>query len=256
MVTKQIGKHKVEICESIDELSIVRFHKYQKLLLIDAGVGADINAFDAKMDKARRYIADGKPEKAMQELDNLRQGVYMMQTELSPKCRAFAALVYKIDGKPCEDLSDCALDAVTQTLADAEYPKIAAALEAVKKKIDSELTLYFPSLFEDAKVKEYYDLMRKRTLATLQAIIDGKSNPAAEVDSLTTALVCFSSPKIFTGTQSAEIESDKNFENLCLALSEQLHIKPKECTVLEFYNAFGFLQDKAKEAAKYRKNPK
>lgn len=256
MVTKKLGKHTVEMYDSIDELSVVRFHKYQKLLLVDSGVGADIAAFDAKMDKVRRFIASGKSDKAMQELDNVRQGVYLIQNEISPKCRAFAALVSKIDGKPCEDLSDAGLDAITKLLSDSPYSQMTAVLEAVKKKIDTELTLYFPSLFEDSKVKEYYDLMRKRTLALLQAIIDGKENPSAEVNDLTTALVCFSNPKVFSGVKSAEIDYDKQFENLCLALSEQLHIKPKECSVLEFYNAFGFLQDKAKQAAKFGKTRK
>ena len=64
MVTVKIGKHTVEMYDTIEELPIVRFHKYQKLLLIDAGIGADIVAFDQRIEKTRRYLMDGKPEKA------------------------------------------------------------------------------------------------------------------------------------------------------------------------------------------------
>ncbi|MGF2526095.1 hypothetical protein ACQUW0_27690, partial [Ralstonia pseudosolanacearum] len=50
MVTVKIGKHTVEMYDTIEELPIVRFHKYQKLLLIDAGIGADIVAFDQRIE--------------------------------------------------------------------------------------------------------------------------------------------------------------------------------------------------------------
>ena len=56
MVTTKIGKHTVEMHDTIEELPVVRFHKYQKLLLIDAGVGADITAFDQRLEKARLFL--------------------------------------------------------------------------------------------------------------------------------------------------------------------------------------------------------
>ena len=49
MVTIKIGTHDVEMYDSIDELPIIRFHKYQKLLLVDSGIGADINSFDQRI---------------------------------------------------------------------------------------------------------------------------------------------------------------------------------------------------------------
>ena len=52
----KLGKHSVTLYDSIDELPIVRFHKYSKMLLVDAGVGSDINDFDAHIERAVRYI--------------------------------------------------------------------------------------------------------------------------------------------------------------------------------------------------------
>lgn len=255
MVTTKIGKHTVEIYDAIDELPIVRFHKYQKLLLIEAGVGSDIAAFDQRTEKMRRYLMDGKTEKAQQELENLRQSVFMIQNEISPKNRAFAVLVAKIDGRECNDLTDDALLRITAELNDVPEKELTAQLEAVKKKIDEELRTYFPVLFADSTVKEYYDLLKKRTLAVLQNIIDGVDQPDAtpEIEKLTTALLTYSNPKCFSGPESAEIQFDRQFENLCLVLSEQLHVKPKEYTVLEFYNAFDFVQERAKQAEKAQK---
>ncbi len=52
----KLNGHKVVIYDSIDELPIVRFHKYSKMLLVDAGVGSDINDCDAHIERATRYI--------------------------------------------------------------------------------------------------------------------------------------------------------------------------------------------------------
>jgi len=255
MVTVKIGKHTVEMYDTIEELPIVRFHKYQKLLLIDAGIGSDITAFDQRIEKTRRFLMDGKTEKAQQELENLRQSVYLIQTGLSPKHRAFAALVAKLDGVECTDISDDGLAKITEALSDAPESDLTAQLDAVKKKIDGELRLYFPALFADSEIKEYYDLLKKRTLAVLENIIAGVKNPdtTPEIEKLTTALVTYSNPKAFAGSDGVEIQFDRQFENLCLVLSEQLHVKPKDYSVLEFYNAFDFVQERAKKAEKAQK---
>lgn len=251
MVTVQIGKHAVEIYNGIDELPIVRFHKYQKMVLIDAGIGGDITAFDQRAEKARRFLAKGDTEKAAQELDNMRQCVFFVQQGLNPKHRAFATLVAKIDGIEYPDVTDATIERILQVLQDVPEKELTAQLDAVKKKIDDELLLYFPSLFNTSDVKEYYDLLKKRTLAVLDNIAAGKENPiGAEVEKITTELLTYSKPKIFTGSAGAEIQHDRQFENLCLALSEQLHVEPKKYTVLEFYNAFDFLRDRMKQAEK------
>ena len=255
MVTVKIGKHTVEMYDAIDELPIVRFHKYQKLLLIDAGIGSDIAAFDQRTEKVRRFLMDGKPEQAAKELSNLRQCVWMIQTGISPKNRAFAALVSKIDGKEYTDITDDVVESILDVLKDAPIKELTAQLEAVKKKIDDELMLYFPAIFNDSTIKEYYDILKRRTLAVLNNIVAGKRRPdrTPEIEKLTTALITYTKPQLFSGPESAEIQFDRQFENLCLALSEQLHVKPKEYSVLEFYNAFDFLQERAKQAEKAQK---
>lgn len=258
MVTVKIGKHTVEMYDTIEELPIVRFHKYQKLLLVDAGIGSDIAAFDQRIEKTRRFLMAGKPEQAQQELENMRQCVFLIQSGVNPKHRAFAALVTKIDGQDCTDIGDDALAAITEKLNDVPESELTAQLEAVKKKIDGELTLYFPALFNDSDVKEYYDILRKRTLEILNGIVAGVDDPAGAeiVDKLTTALITYSNPKMFTGSDGVEIQFDRQFENLCLVLSEQLHVEPKKYSVLEFYNAFDFVKERAKQAEKAQKRAK
>lgn len=255
MTKTKIGKHTVEYYDAIDELPIVRFNKYQKLLLIDAGVGSDIAAFDQRMEKVRRFLILGQTDNAQKELENVRQCVYLIQSGINPQHRAFAALVAKVDGTECNDLTDDGLAKVTAMLQDAPVNELAARLDAAKKKIDDELMLYFPSLFNDSRVKEYFDLLKKRTMEILNGIKDGIAEPLATkaVEKLTTLLITYSNPKLFTGSESAEIQFDRQFENLCLVLSEQLHVKPKDYTVLEFYNAFDFVKERNKQAEQAQK---
>ena len=248
MVTIQIGKHTVEYFDAIDALPIVRFHRYQKAMLIDAGIGGDIAAFDQRIERTKRFLMAGKNDKAQIELENMRQCVYFVQQGLAPKHLAFAALVYKIDGKVYDDISDDGLRKVVEILSEGTKKEMTEQLDSVKKKIDNELNLYFPALFNQSDIKEYYDLLKRRTVAVLQNIIDGVPIPdqTSAVDKLTTALITSSNPNSFSGAEGLEIQYDRQFENLCLALSSQLNILPKKCSVLEFYNAFDYLQQKNK----------
>ena len=252
MVEKKLGGHRVRMYDGIDELPIVRFQKLQKYILIDAGIGGDIAAFDRHCEKARRYIAQGKADFAQQELDNLRQCVFLVQSELNPGHRAFAVLVESIDGEKVNDISDAGLEAVLKKLGSVSIKETAEVTRAVKKKIDAELSAYFPAIFEGSETKEYYDLLRKRAIVLLEGLTRGE---VVDVDDLTTAIVCFSKPKNFSGSGGEEVRFDRNFETICLSLSEVLHINPKDCTVLEFYNAVDFLQDRARKADRGQKRP-
>lgn len=58
------------------------------------------------------------------------------------------------------------------------------------------MLLYFPMLFDDSTVKEYYDLLRERTLLMLNSTIEGvdRSN---EIDDLTGQLITYTNPQSF-----------------------------------------------------------
>lgn len=121
--------------DAIDELPIKRFHKFNKMLLIDAGIGSDLADFDTHLQRAIIYAGSKTPQMAITELNNLRQNVWMIQTELSPKHLAFATLVRKIDGVEYEDISDDALKKIIEIFADVPVKEITAPIEAAKKKI-------------------------------------------------------------------------------------------------------------------------
>lgn len=239
-----VGGCKLEIYDSIDELPIIRFQKYNKMLLIDSGVGSDLADFDNHIERAIRFCRT-KPDATLIELENLRQNVYLIQSEVSPKHLAFCVLVKTIDGAPFDDLSDEGLKGLLARINQATNKDVTAQMEAVKKKIDDELSVYFPKVFDDASVKDYFDQLRKRTVLMLESIITGE-NRETEIEEITDMLLTFAKPVPFHGHESAEIQYDKQFENMCLMLSRNLNVKPKTFTVLEYYNAFEYMKDQAK----------
>ena len=87
----------------------------------------------------------------------------------------------------------------------------------------------------------------------LDAIIKGdESDKREEIDHITTLLLTYTKPKSFSGSDSVEIQYDKQFENMCLILSQNLHVDPKRFTVLEYYNAFEYVKEQARKAQKQK----
>lgn len=247
----KIGKHILKVYDSIEELPIVRHHKFNKLMLIDAHVGSDISDFDAHLERVIRYMKSGKNEMAQKELMMLRQNVFFIQTEVSPKNLAFAALIHTLDGEENTDLSDESLKALMAKLSDVTVGELDTATDESKKKLDGELQVYFPHLFDSAPVKEYYDKLKRRTLLMIKKLTEELSETEEkELESLTTDLVLFSDPQEFSGPESLEIQQDKQFENACLVISQSTHTDPKKFTVLEYYNALFFIKEQSKAQAK------
>lgn len=252
MKNVQIKGMNVELYDSIEDLPITRFHKYNKMLLVEAGVGSDLSDFDRHIEKVIRYLNSPTPSMATVELENMRQNIYFIQSEVSPRHLAFAVLVKSINGKPRNDLSDDGLQQTISLFKDVANSEITAHLEAVKKKIDDELRLYFPRLFDDATLKEYYDKLKQRTIVVLRTIIDGRATEAdaKEIDDITAELITYFNPQIFSGFDSVEVRQDRQFENMCLILSQSLHVEPKKFTTLEYYNAFEYMKEQARKANK------
>lgn len=250
----KIGKHKLKIYDSIEELPVVRYHKFSKLMLIDAQVGSSLADFDAHAERIIRYIRTDKKDLAEKELMILRQAVYFIQTEVSPKHLAYAALIHTIDGKPVEDLSDETLKAISDKLSDVSKTELDSKIEESKKKLERELQVYFPNLFEISSVKEYYDKIKNRALLLIKQITEGLSPEEEQtLESLTTEIVLFTDPQSFSGPDSLEIQHDRQFENACLLIAQATGANAKGFTTLEYYNALLFIRDQNKKANRPKK---
>ena len=135
-------------------MPIVNFQKYNKYLLIDSGIGSDADDIDAHITRVAKFIKSNNAKKALQELQNMRQNMYMVNSEISPKYLAFAALIYSVDGKEVNDLSDDGLKKLLQDLKEIKHSKVIDFLLWLKKKVTSELEIYFPGDFVNPKEKK------------------------------------------------------------------------------------------------------
>lgn len=244
----RLNKHDVVLYDSIDELPIVRFHKYNHLLLIDAGIGADIKDFDKHIERVALYIRKGENENAAKEIENLRQNVFNIMQGQSLSDLSFACLVKEIDGKAQEDMSVDGLAKVLKKLGGTPRKELADVYQSVKKKIDDELILYFPSLFDDVQQREYYDIMKRMLVVMLNGIAKGDTEShKEEVEKLRDKLVLFDKPKVYTGHDGVEVKHDKDFESMCLMISTETNTDAKTMTTLAFYNAYEYIKEKARK---------
>ena len=113
-----LGTHKVVMYDSIEELPIVRFQKYNKMLMLDAGLGSDVSALDGHLARVSEYIKANDLANASAEIDNLRQTLFNVQNGLTPHFMSLIPLMAEVDGEPLTDLSDENIQAVYDRLKD------------------------------------------------------------------------------------------------------------------------------------------
>ena len=233
--------------DSIEELPIVRFQKYNKMLMLDAGLGSDLTALDAHLARVGEFIKAGETDNAAREIDNLRQTLFNVQNGLTPHFMSLIPLMAEVDGEPLTDLSDEGIQKVYENLKHVtlgEYEKVA---EEVKKKIEDELEKYFRQGGVSAESKEYCELKRKRALLQLDEI-QKDTDHAEEIREIEKKMLRMGKPGNFgPGEGNREIIYDKNFVGCCIAIAQNLNMDAKQMTVLEYYRAIEVLEEQQKE---------
>lgn len=244
-----INKKVVQVYDSIDEMPIVNFQKYNKYLLIDSCIGSDADDIDAHISRIAKFIKFNNNKKALQELQNMRQNMYMVNNEISPKYLAFAALIHSVDGKEVNDLSDDGLKTLLKKLKEVKHSAIVELLLWLKKKVAFELETYFPGDFINPKEKDAYDKIKNRTLLVLDSIVNNVDNTEL-IEAVDFTLINMHNPKSFIGSESVEIKYDKQFESTCLLIAQKTSMDAKKMTVLQFYNAIDNIKSQAEAEVK------
>lgn len=250
-----VNKKTVRVYDSIDEMPIINFQKYNKYLLIDSGIGSDVDDIDAHIARIAKFIKSNNAKKALQELQNMRQSMYMVNSEISPKYLAFAALIHSIDGEEVNDLSDDGLKNVLAKLKEIKHSKIIDFLVWLKKKVTTELEMYFPGDFVNPKEKDAYDKLKQRTLFVLDSMINGTDN-SEQIETIDIVMLNMHSPKSYIGSESVEIKYDKQFESTCLLIAQKANMDAKKMTVLQFYNAVDNIKQQLEAESKSVKRHK
>ncbi|MBR5672188.1 MAG: hypothetical protein IKX02_01965 [Spirochaetales bacterium] len=251
MKTLKLGKHIIEQYDSIEELPMSRYQKFSKFLLVDAGVGSDAEHFMEHANRIASFIRVGDKESALKEVENMAQCVQLIISDVSPAFMAFLALIKSVDGEEVQDLTEEGLSKLRSKVDDLPAGLMFGRLAEAKKKLESELRLYFPSLFDSSDEKEYFLLLKRKALVIADQLKRKDLRyHAEELKELDDRMVSFSKPMSFSGSESAEIKSDRQYHDGCLVISSQTGMDPYNLTVLEYYNALGFIQARQKERRK------
>lgn len=139
MKTINTGKHVIKLYDSVDELPISAYQRYNKFLLIDAGIGSSIDDVDIHIVKLAKLIGANEREKAVQELQNMRQNLFMINSNISPKYLAFAALVYSVDGERVDAVSDDDYHELLTKIQEIPHGLLSKTLDWLKKKLPTNL---------------------------------------------------------------------------------------------------------------------
>ena len=249
MVKQVLNGHDVIFYDSVEDLPLVQFHRYSKCILIESGIGDTIQDIDIHITRVMNFLGDTK--KAYQELLNLRQCIYMVASEQDIHHKATLCLIKQVDGKDWTDFSDSGLETLYRLVNGASVREMEELAEKVRNAIDENLLQYFPMVFEDSMQKNYIDLLRKRALLQIQAIVKDE-NKEDEIKSVTEQIYRMQNPKGFMGAESEEVRFDKQFEDMCLLMAKEFGGGIKKYTTMEFYTAFERLSKQYNEAKKIR----
>lgn len=131
-----VNGHKVEIYDTAEKMTMKRYQRFNKFLMIDNEVGNDFADFNQRLAKAIAYLKKGMQSEGVAELENWRQMVYNAFTEYSPKGMALALLVHKIDGEVYDDMTASGLQNILNRLEEIGFTEEGATntVADVKKK--------------------------------------------------------------------------------------------------------------------------
>ena len=96
----------VRLFSSIKELTIARYHEFQKLVMQDMGVGSTMESVNKHLSMLNTLLINEKYQEAKLEATNLHNNFYMMTEKINILSYCFMAFVHSINGVEVTDLSE------------------------------------------------------------------------------------------------------------------------------------------------------
>lgn len=257
MEVKTLNGKKVKYYESIDDLPIVNYQKFNKYILYSTHVGSDVNSLVQHLANVSKMM-DYDKNKAKIELSNMMQSLMFIENNVNTDLLAFACLIHSIDDKPVTDLSDSNLKVIIESLKEEKFSVIKKLLEAIKKKLTFELEAYYPDTFNmsSAEQRNKAQLIQYNKLC-LKIIMAKSDEEREELKEKAQALIerLYKMHRVlpFVGKDNYEIKYDKTFESGCMAIAQETGMDPYKLTVLQFYGLLENISKQAKQKLKASK---
>jgi len=134
MKTITYNTHEITLYDSIEEMPITVFHRFNLYAAIDSGIGGTIEDVDRRLYRATEYLRHKQYENAGKEMDNLRQALAFVIENSNPEFLSFASLIQYVDGKPTQVTSPEDARALLNSI-NIKVGLLQRTLTAVKKKL-------------------------------------------------------------------------------------------------------------------------
>ena len=112
-----LEKYGIKLYNSIETMPITRHLAFNKYLMLEAGIGGDINDFFERIGAIQQYINNDLKDEAIKEVHNMAMNVSFMMESLNPSNHAFICLIKEIDGDEIGEIDDDKIDEILKVLS-------------------------------------------------------------------------------------------------------------------------------------------
>lgn len=121
----------------IHKIPEYNWQKFQRCLILDAGIGSDTGSVIAHTDSIVSLAANDRKEDLSNELNNFRLSLYSAMEGISYTSMAFACMVQNIDGETHSIVTDTDIHNLSKLIAETgiTHGEIADYVDLLKKKL-------------------------------------------------------------------------------------------------------------------------
>lgn len=137
----KINGHALEMWDSVDNLPASNYINHARLVMLDAGIGSDLDAVTRHWQRIAKLAEKGDADGLKKQLSNYLQSLQFIVSNTSPEMMSFVSLIKSIDGKTIEDYSDENAKAIIEQLSKKGLTLgiVRSFLAYVKKKLSKKL---------------------------------------------------------------------------------------------------------------------
>ena len=231
---KGLKRHKILIYDNIDELPIGNFAQLEKNLIIESGVGAGLSDFSARINSIAQFISSDHKEKAINELNNMRNLFWNATNDIRPDFDAFSCLVHSIDGVE-RIASESGIEKTTEVLKlIGATKKIIDYRHRIKKKVDEQLKVSFPNM-QGSLSLEILGAQKRKMLASLDEIITGEDN-TLKIKKENRKISEHLQSKRFGNSEGEDVYYMRKFNKMKMILQKDVSIPINNMTTFDFYS--------------------
>lgn len=213
------------------------YAKFQKYLLLDAGLGNDLASVLQRVNTLQLFMQEGRDEDAQIEAGNLKLSLYSAIEGISWTSFALACLVKGVKLDTDEQVAGIAKQ-ITDNTTEAELTDY---LDELKKKIDFQLA----AEFQQEQETGYLEALHKHTLLLLQSVISPHPDHPKQIKAAFSKVLDYCKPKILDLRikGNAITAMDKNYIKTLAALKEN-NIHAENFTIFEMMTISEQVQDR------------